>query len=589
MDLLALLVILASGALAVYSIVRLGRTMLQQNLHLGYVWLVSIGAALATLFLSRSLQNTYLVAVVAIPFVVFAFVQLPLVVFRAKNDPREDTRDQASRSAALLILAIVLMEIGLALLEPPGSTAEWRSRLVILTVVVGFWPLMASTYLLMKTGWNVAKPWGLGLNVVTAPAVLPAFVQTHPKEAWPPTRRFLFWFAIALGPAYVDSLIGNSEAIYSVGYLLFTVGGLAAMGAFVWLLVALLTRRHDILRSLATLAAAVTVWMVGILIIGDLVIDRNAATKVARSFADRAFGCAGNEQHATLLIDWSKRPLQDRLRFVPLDAARGSASGSVDPAMAQRLAVASALVYMTPCDMQEATRHWDISGLQVIPIGSPGDKPTDCDKTPARDQAVILADERNLVVAFRGTDQLADWATNLSFVPKSLLDGAWTHAGFEEALDRLWRPVLSTVQQVRGNNRTVWVTGHSLGGALAILAANRLTAAGIPVDGVYTFGQPLVAGESVAESLNKQFPNYYRFVMHSDMVPSLGTLGAVHAGNLRYIDTLGNVHVSVDLRTSAMDGICGRLSFGPIEAHGMLHYLSEMELGLVYAVRRSRG
>lgn len=174
--------------------------------------------------------------------------------------------------------------------------------------------------------------------------------------------------------------------------------------------------------------------------------------------------------------------------------------------------------------------------LQVIPLGTPGATESgvdECRPESAKDQAVILADRRRVVLAFRGTEQWADWRTNLSIVPKSLVDGLWTHRGFNDALERQWPAVFSTVLRMRDNNQALWVTGHSLGGALAALAAERLVASSPPVQGVYTFGQPRLASEAVAESLNTRFPGYYRFVMHGDAVPGLGSPGAIHAGTLR--------------------------------------------------------
>ena len=65
----------------------------------------------------------------------------------------------------------------------------------------------------------------------------------------------------------------------------------------------------------------------------------------------------------------------------------------------------------------------------------------------------------------------------------------------------------------------VWVTGHSLGAALATLATIRLTNDGIPVNGLYTYGCPRV-GEVKFRSLFEEnvTARAYRLVNNNDIV-----------------------------------------------------------------------
>lgn len=67
----------------------------------------------------------------------------------------------------------------------------------------------------------------------------------------------------------------------------------------------------------------------------------------------------------------------------------------------------------------------------------------------------------------------------------------------------------------------VWITGHSLGGALAVLAAARLKLQGIAPH-VYTFGQPRVAFGEFADRFDAELSGrLWRFVNQSDLVPRL--------------------------------------------------------------------
>jgi predicted lipase len=74
-------------------------------------------------------------------------------------------------------------------------------------------------------------------------------------------------------------------------------------------------------------------------------------------------------------------------------------------------------------------------------------------------------------------------------------------------------------------NAKVFITGHSLGGALATLYATMLHCSGetemtSKIAAVYTFGQPRVGDIGFANYARRKFDNrYYRVVYCNDMVP----------------------------------------------------------------------
>jgi hypothetical protein len=118
------------------------------------------------------------------------------------------------------------------------------------------------------------------------------------------------------------------------------------------------------------------------------------------------------------------------------------------------------------------------------------------------------------------------------------------HEGFSKALGAVWGTmgILPERLQNRGN-KTVWITGHSLGGALAELCAARAALdGGIPVQGVYTFGQPRVGDGAFATAVETAIGGrIFRHVNHRDLVPRVPGFGMLyrHYGNQIYFDKSG--------------------------------------------------
>lgn len=166
-------------------------------------------------------------------------------------------------------------------------------------------------------------------------------------------------------------------------------------------------------------------------------------------------------------------------------------------------------------------------------------------------QVFLFSGEQTLIVAFRGTEQLPeDWIADAKLQPSKQPWGVknssiCVHKGFHGALDLVW-PELS--KKLLASKHPVWFTGHSLGGALAVLAAYRLVhceGTKVPtVGGVYTFGQPRVGNVDLASSCSASLSQrIFRFVNSSDIVPLVPPLHYVHFGNVRYFDAAGVLHI----------------------------------------------
>ncbi|NBO91620.1 MAG: lipase family protein [Planctomycetia bacterium] len=162
-------------------------------------------------------------------------------------------------------------------------------------------------------------------------------------------------------------------------------------------------------------------------------------------------------------------------------------------------------------------------------------------------QAYVCTNDNHIVVAFRGTeaptslDGIKDWlltdAANLLILPEGRLGtdlaaagvGARFHQGFVNAIADIWEPVYeATSAALKEKNRPLWITGHSLGGALALLAGWLFLRRTVNVHQIYTYGGPMIGNEQAAHSFNKEFDGkIYRYVNTLDPVPQLPTLSLV--------------------------------------------------------------
>src|SRR5262249_17248915 len=159
--------------------------------------------------------------------------------------------------------------------------------------------------------------------------------------------------------------------------------------------------------------------------------------------------------------------------------------------------------------------------------------------------AFVGSDAQNVVVAFRGTqdprtlDGVRNWLLNASIwlteaghLPgagnfQEVGAGARFHRGFLAALLGLWDQFGDFLVQEPGAGagrpqKRLWVTGHSLGGALATLAAWRCPRRNLDVYRTYTYAAPMIGNQAVADRFNAEFGNnLVRFVEPLDPVPLL--------------------------------------------------------------------
>ena len=147
----------------------------------------------------------------------------------------------------------------------------------------------------------------------------------------------------------------------------------------------------------------------------------------------------------------------------------------------------------------------------------------------------VKQDSGVTILIFRGTDNKENVLTDIDFRP--FKDGALTrhhkvdlylHRGFRDAAMFLYKDIKKNYKL----ERTVYLTGHSLGGAIAQIIGLWLDMEGRNVQ-IYTFGSPKVTTTFFGTK-----PPHYRVVVDNDPIPFLPIYPYVHSGIRIDVETL---------------------------------------------------
>ena len=126
------------------------------------------------------------------------------------------------------------------------------------------------------------------------------------------------------------------------------------------------------------------------------------------------------------------------------------------------------------------------------------------------------------VIMFRGTNppEIQDWLANLNNRQFKSEHGQ-VHAGFWASYETLHDQLIEVLRQRQP--KRIWITGHSLGGALAVVCSYRLmNDEGKEIAGVMTFGQPRVGSTEFCKHMKSTLSGrMVHFVNENDLVPRI--------------------------------------------------------------------
>ena len=189
----------------------------------------------------------------------------------------------------------------------------------------------------------------------------------------------------------------------------------------------------------------------------------------------------------------------------------------------------------------------------------------------------IASNDAMILIVFRGTDvyHLKSLLADVNVVP------AWgdflkrplvyVHSGFKGAFDQFQphiRTFLDDDKARTGNSRKkVWIVGHSLGGAMATMAAAWLsTQPDYAVQGVFTMGAPSVGSPGFRDEYNARLGSrHYRIINQEDPVSrALAPPAFAAVGQLHYIHHDGTHQI---VRRNDLDAdVVGHMALHALEA-----------------------
>ena len=178
-------------------------------------------------------------------------------------------------------------------------------------------------------------------------------------------------------------------------------------------------------------------------------------------------------------------------------------------------------------------------------------------------QAILIENDKHIVLAFRGTESnsIKDIKADAKAIAKKDSSGGKIHSGFEEAYQKVAFSIEKALDAPDLKEKPLFITGHSLGGALATIAAKKLSHTG-GNSACYTFGAPRVGDANWVSNIKTPL---YRVVNAADcvtmlppssetitlmgwvlgLIPNIGSQvrswlldkfdGYIHGGNMRYL------------------------------------------------------
>lgn len=254
-------------------------------------------------------------------------------------------------------------------------------------------------------------------------------------------------------------------------------------------------------------------------------------SKVQKSYTiTRAPHCAGPQHSAGQLNAFSGVPT-----LASLGPSGTATEVPYSPRAASVLATIASWAYSDAETLLDELAHRGIVGPDAT-----------CEQISVSNEAMLVVATAFLirsgnvgVLCFRGTEprNAVNFLTDVNVKRKYFLSMGRVHGGFHRNVRAVWFDIFDHVREAMADSdetralRALYVTGHSLGGAMAVIAAAKIFGDEACaswrrlVQGVYTYGQPMVGDNEFAKSSTERFGHIlFRHVYGGDLVPRLPPL-----------------------------------------------------------------
>lgn len=175
-----------------------------------------------------------------------------------------------------------------------------------------------------------------------------------------------------------------------------------------------------------------------------------------------------------------------------------------------------------------ATTKWDFDDVRIL------SQPAKTTLPLSSTHGLVATRQNKVIVAFAGTDplNLLNWISDF-YLGRS---GADAHEGFVDAADAVWKDVRAAIEASMRDDRALFIAGHSLGAAIALVIADRARRElELRRAEVYVYGSPRVGRADFVSRYDSTFgKTTYRLVHGRDIVPTVppAKLGFHHVGRL---------------------------------------------------------
>jgi triacylglycerol lipase len=193
-------------------------------------------------------------------------------------------------------------------------------------------------------------------------------------------------------------------------------------------------------------------------------------------------------------------------------------------------------------------------------------------------QAYLLKDMNGMhVLSFRGTEvtQKSDVLADLKAGKNLEACGGKVHVGFKGEINKVWPAITISL----ANIDALYVTGHSLGAAMATIAASRIQT---KVKALITFGSPRVGDKDFVKSVAV---DHYRVQNNCDDVTKVPfrLMGFDHHGTHKYMNYYGEFRDLTpwqrvkDMARSRLKARAKGQKYIGVFDHMMANYIAKLE------------